>query len=68
MKRTNQELQRMGKEIAWGDVDSYAARVEAPDGEAVRAAVARHLSPEEAVVVRVIPSEWRHLGRSAPER
>ena len=70
IKRTNQELQRMGKEIAWGDVDAYARRVEVLEGEAVRGAVARHLSPERAVIVRVIPSEMRNpaLWTSFPSR
>lgn len=57
LRRTNQELRRVSKEIAWGDVDAYTRRVEALEGEAVRGAVAHHLSPERVVVVRVIPSE-----------
>jgi hypothetical protein len=57
LRRTNLELQRVNKEIARGDVDAYTGRVEALEGASVRAEIARHLSPEEAVVVRVIPSE-----------
>jgi predicted Zn-dependent peptidase len=56
-KRTNQELQRMGRAIVWGDLDGYAKQVEALDGAEVREAVGRLLDPEKAVVVRVIPSE-----------
>jgi hypothetical protein len=55
MSRTNRELQRMGQEIAWGDLDAYAGRVEALDGTAVRAALAGHLAPQRAIVVRVEP-------------
>lgn len=57
MMRTNQELQRMGRAIVWGDLDGYAKRVESLDGDEVRAAVGRRLDPEKAVVVRVIPSQ-----------
>jgi hypothetical protein len=55
MSRTNLELQRMGKEIAWGDLDAYAGRVEVLDGTTVRAALAGHLAPQRAIVVRVEP-------------
>jgi predicted Zn-dependent peptidase len=56
--RTNLELQRLGKELGWGDidVDAYARRVEAVEPGAVRAAVARSLTPEKAAVVRVVPA------------
>lgn len=55
MGRTNRELQRMGWEIAWGDLDRYAKHVEALDGAQVRDAVARHLGPARAIVVRMEP-------------
>jgi hypothetical protein len=56
-KRTNQELQRMGRAIVWGDLDGYAKHVESLDGAEAREAVGRLLDPEKAVIVRVIPSE-----------
>ena len=56
LTRTNQELQRLGKELGWGDLDAYARRANALDAAAVRAAVANALAPGKAVVVRVEPS------------
>ncbi len=54
--RTNQELQRISKVFAYGDLKAYSDRVEAVSGRGVREAVAHHLTSQRAVVVRVEPS------------
>ena len=45
MVRANVELQRLVKELSWGDPASYKARIDAVDAQAVRGAAARHLDP-----------------------
>ncbi len=55
MDRANQELVIMGKLFAYGDLKSYASRVEAVSSQSVREAAARHLSARQAVIVRVEP-------------
>jgi predicted Zn-dependent peptidase len=55
MARGNVELQRMTREIAWGDLSAYAKRARAVDGKAIRAAVGRHLDPAKATIVRLEP-------------
>jgi predicted Zn-dependent peptidase len=54
--RTNQELQRINKIFACSDLKAYSDRVEAVSSRGVREAVAHHLTSQEAVVVRVEPS------------
>ena len=54
--RTNEELQRISKVFAYGDLKAYSDRVEAVSGRGVREAVGHHLTPQKAVVVRVEPS------------
>ena len=54
--RTNQELQRISKVFAYGDPEAYSHRLEAVSGRGVREAVAHHLTSQQAVVVRVEPS------------
>ena len=54
--RTNQELQLIGKIFACGDLKSYSDRMELVSSGAVREAVARHLTSQRAVVLRVEPS------------
>ena len=51
----NMEVRRMGWELGWGDLAAYAKRVEDLEATVVRAAVARHLKPAKAVVVRLQP-------------
>ncbi len=51
--RTNQELQRISKTFAFGDLKAHSDRVEAVSGRGVREAVAHHLTPQKVVVVRV---------------
>jgi zinc protease len=53
----NLEIRKMGWELVWGDLTAYVKRVEALDAGAVRAAVARHLGPKNAVVVRLMPAK-----------
>ncbi len=55
MVRANVELQRLVKELSWGDPASYKARIDAVDARAVRDAAARHLDPARATVVRLGP-------------
>ena len=69
MVRANQELQIVGKIFAHGDLNSYGARVEAMTSQAVREAAARHLTRQEAVVLRVEPSsslKGRLRGQATP--
>ena len=54
--RTNQELQLIGTILACGDLKSYSDRMEAVSSGAVREAVARHLTSQKVVVLRVEPS------------
>lgn len=53
--RAQVELQRMLTELSWGDLSSYKARVDAIDAGAVRGAIARHLAPGRATIVRLGP-------------
>ena len=55
MVRANVELQRLVKELSWGDPASYRKRIDAVDARAVRDAAARHLDPARATVVRLGP-------------
>ncbi len=55
--RTNQELQRINKVFAYGDLEAYSHRVEALSGRGVREAVAHYLTSQKAVIVRVEPSK-----------
>jgi|GEM_PF-4300049 len=54
--QANLELQVMIREMAWGDLPSYAARVEAVSLDTARAAVSKHLNRRQAVIVRIAPS------------
>ncbi len=54
--RANIELQSMTRELAWGDATSYRKRLGAVDSAAVRDAVARHLDPARATIVRLGPA------------
>lgn len=56
LARANVELQRLLKELSWGDPASYKARIDALDARAVRDAAARHLDPKAATVVRLGPA------------
>lgn len=57
MARANMEIQRMMKEIVWGDLDAYAKRVAEAKPEALRAAAAKHLAADKACIVHVVPAE-----------
>ncbi len=54
--RANVELQRLTRELSWGDPASYRKRTEAVDSRAVRDAVARHLDPARATIVHLGPA------------
>ena len=53
--RANVELQRLVKELSWGDPASYKARIDALGARAVRDAAARYLDPAAATIVRLGP-------------
>ena len=53
--RANVELQRLIRELSWGDLSSYKARIEAVRPAAVRGAAARYLDPAKATIVRLSP-------------
>lgn len=54
--RANVELQRLLKELSWGDPSSYKARIDLVSPGAVRDAASRHLDPARATIVRLGPS------------
>ncbi len=56
MDRANQELPIIGKTFACGDLNSYAAHVEAVSSQAVMEAIGRHLTTRQVVTVRVEPA------------
>jgi hypothetical protein len=55
MARANLELQRMMREILWGDLEASGRRVAALNTAGVRGAVRRHLDPKRATLVVVGP-------------
>jgi hypothetical protein len=56
MARANVEQQRMMKELAWGDLSSYAKRANDLKGAQVRAAAKRYLDTKLATIVRIVPA------------
>lgn len=52
----NIELQRLIKELSWGDPVTYKARLDAVSARSVRDAAARHLVPGAATIVRLGPA------------
>jgi predicted Zn-dependent peptidase len=56
MARANRELQRVTRELAWGDLASYRKRIETVTVTNLREAAAKHLDPARAAIVRIEPS------------
>lgn len=57
LARTNFELQRTARALAWGDLEAVAREVEKVDVQALRAAVGTHLAAGLASVVQVGPTK-----------